>query len=135
MSRNKDTYVNMPQLYNLGTDEDPYIRYCYIISHVAEFMNVQVPTLRGWIKKEIIPETPILLPYSGKNPKINFIRLYIWEQFEGLHLGLLKYRKGKGFNNRNKHWMYKFVLEEWQKIPHLQHFKPSDFLYKPLAKK
>lgn len=133
MGRIKNTYINMPQLYNLGTDDEPYIRYCYNIAHVSEFLNINIQTLRSWIKKEVIPETPILLPYSGKNPSIKYTRLYLWEQFEGLHLGLLKYKKGKGFTSRNKHWMYKFVLDEWKKIPYLQQFKPSDFLYTPLA--
>jgi len=134
-NKNIASYTSAPKLYNLGTEDSPYIRYCYKINHVAEFLNVSTPTIRVWIKKGIVPETPILLPVESKNIQINYIRLYIWEQFEAFHLALLKYYSRGGFTSRNKAWVHKLVMEEWKKIPYISQFKPENFVYKPLATK
>jgi len=127
-----ETYAHMPSLYNFGTDNEPYYRNGYKINNIAEFLNMNIATVRNWIKNGVIPETPILYPTG--NSKIPYHRLYIWHQFEGLHLGILKYKKKGGFTNRNKHYMYNFVLEHWQTDPLLAQYERSAFVYKPLSR-
>lgn len=132
-NKNIGSYSVMPKLYNLGSEDDPYIKYCYKINHVAEFLNVGTETVRGWIKKGVVPETPILLPVDSPHIHINYIRLYIWEQFEAFHLALVKYYTRGGFSAKNKAWVNKFIMEEWKKIPYISQFKPENFIYKPLS--
>lgn len=125
-----ETYVHYPSTYNLGTEEEPYLAACYKIGYLAEFFNMNVQTLRNWIMDNKIPETPIILPMEN-NKTIYGVRLYIWHQFEGIHLALLKFGK---ITNRNKFYFRKFILEEWKKHPLLSQYEESAFVYKPLSK-
>jgi hypothetical protein len=125
-----ETYTTFPSEYTLC---DNYVRYGYKINHIAEFLNISAGTLRKYIKDGKIPETPLILPYVG-HKFISGTRLYIFEQLEGLHLGLMKYNKTSGVSYKYKHHLYNFILNEWKKIPTFKNYKDSDYVYKPLSK-
>jgi hypothetical protein len=127
------SYVTLRQI-NIGTEESPYLRYIYKIDAISEFMNISINTLRKYIKEGFIPETPLKKP--AKNPRSHIIatRVYVWEQFEALHVATLKFQANGTFPKNHKRKIYSFILNEWMKIPCFAGFKRADFVYTPLKR-